>query len=96
MPVNYHPRVREELNQAVTWYERQQSGLGERFLDAFEAAVHEIVNDPTRIPFAAGQDRQVSLKVFPYGLVFRTIRDGVCISCLRHHSRHPRFGFGRK
>lgn len=38
--VEFHPLAVDEIAGAVDWYERQRSGLGERFLDVVEATVN--------------------------------------------------------
>jgi hypothetical protein len=32
----FRPEVREELDEAYSWYENQQTGLGEDFLDCVD------------------------------------------------------------
>ena len=40
MPVvKISPEAAEELEEAAAWYEYEQTGLGTRFLDAFESAL---------------------------------------------------------
>ena len=32
----FRPKVRDELDEAYRWYERQQQGLGDEFLDCID------------------------------------------------------------
>lgn len=96
MHLRYHRRAREELRQAAVWYERQQPGLSARFLDAFNVTLSRILNDPESYAIVRADGRLAVLKSFPYGIVYRIAGDTIYIDSIRHHSRHPRFGFGRK
>jgi hypothetical protein len=71
MRLSYHPKVRQELRQAVLWYEQRQPGLGARYRDAYKAALERILDYPDAYPPVFGTCRQAALKNFPYGIVFR-------------------------
>ena len=38
----FRPEVRDELNEAYNWYESQQRGLGDQFLDCVDETVNRI------------------------------------------------------
>lgn len=46
MRVEFHPEALAEFRAAAEYYETQQTGLGERFANAVEAAVAHIVAAP--------------------------------------------------
>jgi len=45
-PAVYHPEAEVELNKAADRYESRQRHLGERFLDAVDAAIRAIWRSP--------------------------------------------------
>jgi plasmid stabilization system protein ParE len=96
MRLSYHDVARQELVDIAQWYEHERTGLGERFADAYESVVTRILENPELFGLVGRHDRMADMKPFPYGIVFRVVGDVVRIKCVRHHSRHPRFGFGRK
>jgi len=44
------PQVRDELDEAYNWYENQQSGLGEEFLDCIDEKLNAICLLPESYP----------------------------------------------
>lgn len=96
MRISYHSRAREELTNAARWYEHERTGLGQRFLDDYKTTLIQILDNPEIHAAIWATCRLASLKAFPYGIVYRIDDDVIHIDCIRHHSRHPRFGYGRK
>ena len=60
------------------------------------ATLERLMENPALDLCVFSNYRYATLKTFPYGIVFRVEEDTIHIDCIRHHSRHPRFGFGRK
>jgi hypothetical protein len=42
----FRPEVREEVNEAYDWYEKQKLGLGDEFLDCVEQTLNQICSRP--------------------------------------------------
>ncbi len=42
----FRPEVREEVDEAYTWYESQQLGLGDEFLDCIDEMLDRICQMP--------------------------------------------------
>ncbi|WP_374791921.1 hypothetical protein [Aerosakkonema funiforme] len=42
----FRPEVREELDEAYNWYESQQPGLGDDFLDCVDEILNRIFQMP--------------------------------------------------
>ena len=42
----FRPEVREELNDASNWYQSQQTGLGDEFLDCVDNMLNRICQMP--------------------------------------------------
>ncbi|MBS0266888.1 MAG: hypothetical protein JSS02_33485 [Planctomycetes bacterium] len=42
--------ARQEAVAAAAWYDRQKSGLGDRFLDEIEQILQRIETDPESLP----------------------------------------------
>ncbi|VFM95579.1 MAG: hypothetical protein BECKG1743D_GA0114223_100946 [Candidatus Kentron sp. G] len=56
----------EELQDAIAYYEEQQSGLGLRLKEEFDQYVHWILGHPTVPRIRRGGYRRVNLKIFSY------------------------------
>lgn len=70
-----HPEAREELRDAVFWYDDRQPGLGENFYDAVDEAVARISDWPRSAPVLPGwvgtpTVRIMAVMVFPYRVLY--------------------------
>lgn len=83
------PRAKQEILDAASWYEEQQAGLGERFLDELDKVVHQIEANPRLFPKKFGQTRQASLSVFPFVILYQIEVDVVLVFAVFHTSRNP-------
>lgn len=93
MKVRIWSVAEQELTAAALWYEDQQSGLGNQFLDQYEAAMTAIEVDAASFPRleALTVDRPIRwcrLKRFPYGIVFEIVRSEVVVYAIVHLSRN--------
>jgi hypothetical protein len=61
--------------------------IGANFLDAVDAAVKQIVEDPKRFPFTEADIQRCRVKRFPYCVYFRCLSDTIHILVIKHHSR---------
>jgi len=81
--------------EAWEWYEEQQVGLGERFLQELEGSFKRIEKWPTSYAKIKSNFRQVILTTFPYVIVFEIIDKDVVVYAVFHTSRSPRKKFKR-
>lgn len=47
MNFSFHPSAKEELNQAIEYYEESREGLGLKFLEEIYLAIQHIIQFPT-------------------------------------------------
>jgi plasmid stabilization system protein ParE len=57
------PLAQADIDDAVTWYEQQQSGLGSRFLDVLDHVFERIRDTPLQFPIIAVAMRRALLHV---------------------------------
>lgn len=72
MRLRYTNRSKEDIEIAVTWYEKQRRGLGFEFLDCIEVAIRSIIERPKLHQIYYGQFRGCIVRRFPF-MVFYTI-----------------------
>ena len=89
-PPIYRPAAAGDVEDAYQWYEAQQSGLGEEFLEAVRAMMESVVATPERFPVVHRQTRRALLRRFPYGLYYRIIDDQIVVVACMHARRDPR------
>jgi plasmid stabilization system protein ParE len=86
-------RLREEaeadLSEAAIWYQQQQRGLGNEFLDEVLSLFQSIQNHPRAYPIVHREVRRALTNKFPFGVFYRVESDFVVIFAIMHASRNP-------
>lgn len=83
------PGAVRDLAEAHDWYERQQTGLGRKFLDAVEASLRRIANRPNGFPTIHQDVRRALVARFPYSVYFRLRMNEVRVLAVVHQHRNP-------
>jgi toxin ParE1/3/4 len=86
----------KELNDAVSYYEEQQTGLGLRLMDEFDRHVSWILSNSTVPCIRRGGYRRVNLKTFPYYIAYIVREDILWILAVAHGHRKPEYWIERK
>ena len=79
MKFEFHPDALLEYEDAVSFYEDRQAGLGNRFILAVEHAFNTIREVPERWPFLEEDVRRRLTSVFPYAVLY-TVETLICSS----------------
>ncbi|MCD6012112.1 MAG: hypothetical protein K0Q79_1974 [Flavipsychrobacter sp.] len=91
--VVFHEDVAADYNEAYAWYEKQQKGLGEKFLAEINNKIQQIMTNPGAygIKSKPGYHEAIVIK-FPYSIVYRIYKKDRCIliTSIHHHKKHPR------
>ena len=92
VPLIITPAAEADLAEAKAWYERQQGGLGEDFLQCVEEALDRIRLLPEAYREVAPGVRRVIVRRFPYGVYYRVRIAEPGSRCLAfyHCKRDPR------
>lgn len=83
------PFADDDISEAVKWYEDQQSGLANRFLQELQGTFERLRGNPFQFPIEEDEVRQAVLRSFPYTVYFRVNASQVVILAFLHQSRHP-------
>ena len=86
-----HPEAYQELEVAALWYEQQQPGLGENFLEEYEATLRRILDDPKRWHKIRGDNRKLNLHDFPFAIVYEMKGDTIYLRAVMHLHRRPAY-----
>lgn len=84
--------VDNDLREAVSWYEEQELGLGQKFLNETLDAIERLRRNPY-LYYVRHRSRQVRwsyTRRFPYRIVFSVIGNTVVVYAVIHGSRHDR------
>ena len=86
----FRPKVRDELDEAYRWYERQQQGLGDEFLDCIDLMLNQICSMPESYVIVYRDIRRAVIKRFPYAVYYRIVSSRVIVIAIFHSSRNPK------
>jgi plasmid stabilization system protein ParE len=89
-PIDFRSEAVEEIDDAFTWYEEQRVGLGDEFLFAFLARIHDLQEDPQRWAVLYRKIRACPMRRFPYIIYYRLLDDCINVIAVQHGHRNPR------
>ena len=90
------PKAIEMIKEAYEWYNEQQPGLGDLFLQELESYYDKLEFWPTVYSKIKRNFRQVVLHTFPYVIVFEIIKGDVVVYSIFHTSRSPKKKFKKQ
>jgi toxin ParE1/3/4 len=89
MKLEFHPEAEEEFLEAVSYYEVQMPGLGERFAAEVRAAGALLLEYPEIGQVISQELRKLVLDRFPYYLIYSIFSETVYIVAVAHERRKP-------
>jgi hypothetical protein len=89
--VEFHPAAQDELNDAVTYYERARFGLGLELLAAVKKLIGQIRENPTQFSYVTRRARRAKVRRFPYGVVYTYANGCLSIKAIMHLHREPKY-----
>lgn len=89
MNVSYTERALEDLETGLGWYTNISIALGEEFLDAIEAKVNYIQDNPKSYQVAYKHFRAAFLQKFPFSLVYSIEDKSIIIHAVFDNRQEP-------
>ena len=93
--VVFDPLARQELRDAVKFYEKHQKGLGQKFLSAVESATDIIAQFPLLYPILREPFRRCLIRKFPFGIVYSVEEETIYVIAVMHLKRKPGYWLDR-
>jgi plasmid stabilization system protein ParE len=90
------PGAVEMAREAYDWYNEQQPGLGDTFLQELEKGFEKLESWADAYSKIKKNYRQLVLRTFPYVIVFEIIKNDVVVYAVFHTSRNPSKKFRKK
>jgi len=87
--------ARQELEDAVRYYELEYSGLGQRFKEEVRKAALRVADFPHAWSIERGEVRKCLLHKFPYKLMYSVEEDHILVLAVAHQHRKPDYWVGR-
>jgi plasmid stabilization system protein ParE len=86
----FRPEVPKELDEAYSWYESQELGLGDDFLEQVDEALDRVCQMPESYPTAYRDVRRAVIRRFPYTIYYRIVSSRVIVTAVFHGRRNPK------
>ncbi|WP_339700141.1 type II toxin-antitoxin system RelE/ParE family toxin [Algoriphagus aquimarinus] len=93
MPYNYQlsEEAESDVYDSYIWYEKQQKGLGEYFLESIDAAAQAICNNPKTYQIRYKKKvRSFVVSHFPYLILYVVNGDNIDVIAVFNTNRHPK------
>lgn len=84
------PRAEKAIDRAAGWYEARNPRASRTFLDAIDAALEKVADNPHQFPLIKRNLHRTIVTGFPYSLLFRMTETEVVVTTCVHFRRHPR------
>jgi hypothetical protein len=91
--IDLHPDVESDYDEAYSWYEIQQTGLGERFLKTVREKMQTIAQSPETYGHKGGKSYpEAKVDDFPYLIVYKVFpkMKRIFISAIHHEKLDPK------
>ena len=97
MIVRLHPKVDDDLVEAMEYYEREAvPELAVEFYAEFRRCADQIGRRAKSLPVTEAGLRRMNLHRFPFHILFEVLNDNeVEVYTVKHDHRHPDFGTDR-
>lgn len=91
-----HETAEAEINEAADFYDLENPGLGNVFLDEIERAIDAISRYPDVAPVVRNGIRKKPLLMFPYSLIYAIKSNEIRLLAVAHQKRRPFYWRGRR
>lgn len=92
----FHPEAEIEFNEAISYYEEIEHGLGYDFAIEIYACIKRCESFPKAWPLIATDIRRSLVRRFPYGVLYSQTKDGIYILAIMNLHCLPGYWKDRK
>ena len=96
MEVVYHPLVRRDVEEALSYYRKIATRLADEFHAELRGVIHQAAENPQRFHQVEQGFRRANLKRFPYHVPYEIRPVDLRVMVVRHNKRHPQYGLPRE
>ena len=87
--INIREEAVQDLNKGYSWYENQQKDLGKKFLSEVESSLKFLRKNPEAFPKKRKSLRELTLKTFPYLIIYSVEESSVTILAIFNSFLNP-------
>ena len=96
MKITFLQEAESEFLAAISCYEAEQPGLGQRFEEEVNRTVLWLADHPELCRLRPGGYRRMNLRIFPYYIPYVTRETNLWILAVAHGARNPEYWISRK
>jgi toxin ParE2 len=97
MALIFHPRIQQDLNEILGYYENEAGPkLADQFYATFIATAQKAHHLPEHYHPTSPVLRRANLKNFPYHFLYKITPTGIRVLVLKQDKRYPNYGLRRK
>ena len=89
MTIEFVAPARDELQEAIAYYNAQSEGLGYEFAAEIKRTLERIVQYPEAWYRLSRRTHRCRTNRFPYGIVYQVKKDTLLVVAVMHLSREP-------
>ncbi len=89
MTYELRPQALEDIVATARYYNGEQPGLGDRFVDAIEQALQRLKRFPEAAPIVHGNVRRIQALPFRFGVFYVVAPERIDVLRVLHLSRDP-------
>ncbi|MEA5535078.1 type II toxin-antitoxin system RelE/ParE family toxin [Crocosphaera sp. XPORK-15E] len=87
-----HDKAKQELDHAISYYEKQKQGLGLDFLSEVEKALEKVrINPNIGSPYSIKDLRYYVIRRFPFKIFYTEFEGLIWIIAIAHAKRKPNY-----
>jgi len=91
MNIKFHSEARIELIETAKYYENQEIGLGNNFIDEIENTIKVISQQPFAGKKISDGERRFLVSRFPYGIIYSVENNLIIIYAIMNLKRKPEY-----
>jgi len=96
MRIEFLDEAQFELDDAIEYYNNEQEGLGDRFLQEVLKTIERIAQYPNAWHPLSKNTRRCQTRRFPYGLIYTNLENSILIISVSNLHREPSHWQDRK
>lgn len=96
MKITFLQEAKLEFLDAISYYESEQPGLGQRFKDELDRSLLWLAQRPGVCRLRAGGYRRMNLRIFPYYIPYVVRETTLWVLAIAHHSHRPEYWIKRR
>ena len=96
MEVVYHPLVRRDVEEPLSYYREISTRLADEFHAELRSTIDQAAENPLRFHLTDQGFRRANLRRFPYHVLYEIHPERMRVMLVCHNKRHPEYGLPRE